>query len=573
MAYILKKGSHRLYEPVLPNIEDWPISKLTEEKKHFLEELISNSGEHVKALLNNDPQLMHEEIARTLYKERIRMKTNPWRVDGDMQPHEKVFWNKVKKSIVENSLQKAKGEHLEQEHEIFYSIIERYANEIMGNFSPKTYMQVSGVITAAFRRLLNPYALPGKAKKNKLRDRVRLTGPLEKIRSLAEQGTVLLVPTHFSNLDSVLIGWSLDALGMPAFLYGAGLNLFDSRVFGYYMNRLGAYKVDRRKKSSLYIETLKMYSRMTLERGCHSLFFPGGTRARSGQLESRLKLGLLGTAIDAQRLLYKRGLVQNMGGAIDKGRKIFVVPLVINYHFVLEASSLIEEHLRRSGKEQYYILKDEFPTMKKLTEFSLKLFNSKSEIILSYGDPMDVFGYKVDEQGTSLDKNGRPVDISSYFITNGEFVKDTQRDTEYTRMLGEHIIKQYYEKNTVLSSHLAAFVAFNMLLLRYKKRLDLYGVLRLGKEDRIIPYQQFAQVMERLREEIRTMSERGEIKLASHMYGDIDRLIKHGMDNLNAYHSKKPLIKTKEGDISTEDMNLLYYYHNRLKGYELEKHI
>ena len=36
-----------------------------------------------------------------------------------------------------------------------------------------------------------------------------------------------------------------------------------------------------------------------IEHGYHSLFFPGGTRSRSGGVERRLKLGLAGTGIEA----------------------------------------------------------------------------------------------------------------------------------------------------------------------------------------------------------------------------------------------------------------------------------
>ena len=39
-------------------------------------------------------------------------------------------------------------------------------------------------------------------------------------------------------------------------------------------------------------ETLKTFSRASLIRGCHSLFYPGGTRSRSGSINDNLKLGL-----------------------------------------------------------------------------------------------------------------------------------------------------------------------------------------------------------------------------------------------------------------------------------------
>ena len=86
-----------------------------------------------------------------------------------------------------------------------------------------------------------------------------------------------------------------------------------------------------------------MYSNVALQKGAHSLFFPGGTRSRSGMIEKQLKLGLLSTSVEAQRNLY----LENPEGEV---RKIFVVPVTLNYHFVLEAPDLIEDYLQVTGK-------------------------------------------------------------------------------------------------------------------------------------------------------------------------------------------------------------------------------
>jgi len=75
-----------------------------------------------------------------------------------------------------------------------------------------------------------------------LQDKIQITGQTAQLRELATKGTVVMVPTHFSNLDSVLIGWIISVLGMPPFIYGAGLNLFNISIFAYFMNALGAYK-------------------------------------------------------------------------------------------------------------------------------------------------------------------------------------------------------------------------------------------------------------------------------------------------------------------------------------------
>ena len=50
-------------------------------------------------------------------------------------------------------------------------------------------------------------------------------------------------------------------------------------------------------------------------------------------------------------------------------------------------------------------------------------------------------------------------------------------------------------------------------------------------------------------------------------YNVPDKLI--GIDNIGIFHVQKALFFNKEGNISSEDMNLLLYYHNRLEGYNL----
>ncbi|MEZ4826472.1 MAG: hypothetical protein R3C61_09280 [Bacteroidia bacterium] len=173
----------------------------------------------------------------------------------------------------------------------------------------------------------------------------------------------------------------------------------------------------------------------------------------------------MGTAIEAQ----KRNFLAPPRGISEK---IFVVPMVMSYHFVLEAASLINQHLTFTGQEQYYILNDEFASYRKFLKFIWTTFSASSEIALSFGKPMDLFGNFVDENGDSFDNRGRKVEIKSYFMNRGEVRDDWQRDAEYTRLLGEKIVERYHVENRVFSSHIVAFVAFQQL----KKRnpgLDL----------------------------------------------------------------------------------------------------
>jgi glycerol-3-phosphate O-acyltransferase len=329
------------------------------------------------------------------------------------------------------------------------------------------------------------------------------------------------------------------------------------------MGRLGAYKVDRRKKNAIYRATLDTYSTRAISHNVHSLFFPGGTRSRTGTIEKRLKLGLLGTAVEAQRLNLLPG---------GSGKKVFVVPMVMSYHFVLEAKTLINQHLKRTGQDKYYILRDEFASYRKILMFVWKTFGKTSEITLNFGKPMDLFGNFVDNEGNSYDAAGKELNIREYFMSGGEMKEDKQRDEQYTRMLGDKIVERYHAENHVFSSHLVAFVAFEMLKKRYA-RFDLYALLRLPQDERTLAMKAYLEKLTTVLDRLREMRDQEKVMLAEHMEASAMDIIRHGIKNLGLYHDKRPLSFVKGGDLISENMNLLYYYHNRLEGYGLEKYI
>jgi glycerol-3-phosphate O-acyltransferase len=244
---------------------------------------------------------------------------------------------------------------------------------------------------------------------------------------------------------------------------------------------------------------------------------------------------------------------------------------VLNYHFVLEAKSLIDQYLQQTGKELYMVEKKAFGGAWNLIKFLWKFFSATSEIIVNFGKPLDVLGNFVDEQGHSMDQFGRNIALRDYFISEGELRADRQRNEEYTKMLAQRLVQRYHIENVVLSSHLVAFTAFEILLKQYPK-LDLYGILRLPDDDRIILRSVFIHNINLLRKKLHDMAQKGQIHLSEIVrQGSVEDLIKDGVANVGTFHVKKALTIDKEGDISSEDLNLLYYYHNRLEGYQLEK--
>ncbi|NJN27312.1 MAG: glycerol-3-phosphate acyltransferase [Cyclobacteriaceae bacterium] len=527
-----------------------------------MERVIEESFQRLKSIRPNISSLI-EELELTRYREKLRYKTTPWKVDPD---DEVFFWNGVKSRLLElNGAEKATKQQMADQ--ILRDIISRYVHEITGNFKPSHYRLARRIIKFGFARLLNA----ARIKKFgsfwsgdlTLQDKIQITGETDQVRKLAKIGTVVIVPTHFSNLDSILIGWVIHTLGLPPFIYGAGLNLFNMEIFAYFMNSLGAYKVDRRKKNLIYLESLRTYSSMALRDGCHSLFFPGGTRSRSGKIETRLKLGLLGTAVEAQRINYEKN---------EEGRhnKIFIVPVVTNYNFVLEAPALIRSYLEQKGQERYYVDGDRYEKSGRILKFLVEFFTKGNNISVSVGRGLDLLGNYVDDEGMSLDKQGNRINTKDYFLYRGIITANVQREEEYTRMLSEVIVKEYHRINRVQASHLVAFTAFQMIRAKHRN-LDLYSLLRLPVDEVEIEYSEFRKAFSRLRNRVIELFNKGKIDMATHMTDDIDSVISLGIANVGMYHSHRPLIKGKKGNIETRDINNLYYYHNRMDGYDLEK--
>ncbi|WP_422360572.1 1-acyl-sn-glycerol-3-phosphate acyltransferase [Reichenbachiella sp.] len=558
-----RRNKKARYKPILKSTQNWPVMQMAKKRDEFIQLVVEESFDNMMSLGRG--RTLREEIEMTAFREKQRAKKHPWKVDpkDDFE-----FWDGVQQRVVklDGIPKKEQDTHLK---EVLREIINRYGNEIAGNFNPSHYHVARTLVTLGFGRLLNAARVKGPwslfSNQLDLDDKIHIKGHVDELRKLAKLGTVVMVPTHFSNIDSVLIGWIIQFLGLPPFIYGAGLNLFNLKVFAYFMNSVGAYKVDRRKKNSIYLECLKSYSTIALREGCHSLFFPGGTRSRSGKIEKALKLGLLGTTIEAQRQIFQ--FEEN-----PDEKKIFIVPVTLNYHFVLEAPSLINDYLKSKGQERYYEENDEFTTSFKISKFLMKFFTRGSDISVSIGNALDVLGNEVDINGKSLDKHGNEIDLKDYFKSNGEITEDAQREQEYNRILGKKIVKEFHRHNRVFSSHLVAFTAFRMLG-RKHQTLDLYGLLRLSDDELVIKHDDFKAGLSNLLDALKAMRDAGEVGLADHLSREKDEIIKHGIKNLGMYHAQPPLGFSKQGDVVIQNMNLLYYYHNRLDGYELEKYL
>jgi len=542
---------------VIEDVKEWPIYKVSQDKEKYLAEVIEKTKQETLELLSNEDLLLNE-LKTIRYQEIIRLTKNHWQSD---KPEELEFWKAKKNELIRISDIENPEERELELIKLLDEIMNLYANEIVANFDPAKFNLARKILPFVFSRLLN--AFPGKLYKlfapgKSLHEKLQLNGAIEQIRALATKGTLIFVPTHFSNLDSPTMGMAINGIGVPPVTYGAGINLFTIKLLSNFMNNLGSYKVDRRRRNSVYLNLLKDYSTVGLTRGVHSLFFPGGTRSRSGAIEDKLKLGLLGTAVEAQQINLSNG----------RKDKIFIVPVVLNYHFVMEASKLITEHLKSEGKE-HYLNKDEFKNSLNTIKFIYKFFTASPKIITSFGKPMDVLGNEVDFDGESYNGIHQKVKIEDYFITEGKITNNKQRNRVYTERLAKNIIKSFHENNIVFTSHVVAFVAFEIIKEKHEQ-LSIYELVRLPKEELEIPYFRFERGIERMKKELLKLKSKQKLKLADEIYEDTNFIINNGIKFLGSYHPKPVLKKTKKNTIVISSMKLLYFYHNRTLGYGLE---
>jgi glycerol-3-phosphate O-acyltransferase len=441
-------------------------------------------------------------------------------------------------------------------------LTERYAWDVAGNFNPRVYTLSKRLLPPIVTALLQPTMFLRKPAElldlHILRSHVTVEGPIQKIQRLVQDGTAVFVPTHLSNFDSIVFGYALEAAGLPPATYGAGKNLFTNPILSFFMHNLGAYRVDRRLRHNLYKDILKTYSCVLLERGYHSLFFPGGTRSRSGGLERRLKLGLVGSAVEA----YARTLLAG------KERRIYFVPATINYLITLEAETLIADYLSEAGKGRFIIEDDESTRVERLFAFTRKLFDMRGAVVIRFGEPIDPFGNTVDDEGESHDARGRRVDPASYVKNrDGEVTLDAARDAQYTRELGDAICEAYRRDTVAMATHLVSAVCFDRLR-RVSPAPDLFTVLR-QRDVLTVPRDELAADVMAWRERMREMEAKGLMRLGNTLRsasgGDI---VERAARSFAGYHTTAAL-ESRSNGIALCDPNLLFYYQNRLAAHGL----
>ncbi|MCS6899310.1 MAG: 1-acyl-sn-glycerol-3-phosphate acyltransferase [Myxococcales bacterium] len=151
---------------------------------------------------------------------------------------------------------------------------------------------------------------------------------IERVREAAKQGTVVLLPSHKSHMDYLLLSNALADARIQLPLIAAGDNLAFFPL-GPLFRRGGAFFIRRTFKGDrLYTAVVDAYLRRLVRDGHAIEFFLEGGRSRTGKLLAP-KTGLLGMVCEAALSL--------------PHRKVFFFPVSLGYERLLEERSYLRE--------------------------------------------------------------------------------------------------------------------------------------------------------------------------------------------------------------------------------------
>jgi len=151
---------------------------------------------------------------------------------------------------------------------------------------------------------------------------------LNRLKTMSQKGPLVLIPSHKSHIDYLILSYILWHNNMPCPLIAAGKNL-SFWPLGPIFRSGGAFFIRRTFKGQmLYSRVFSAYVHKLLEEGFNVEFFIEGGRSRTGKMILP-KLGLLAIIIDA----FKKGACEDM----------IIAPIYIGYDRVLEESAYLHE--------------------------------------------------------------------------------------------------------------------------------------------------------------------------------------------------------------------------------------
>lgn len=248
--------------------------------------------------------------------------------------------------------------------------VDGYLAELEVRFSSRWHRATIAALDPILARVFSP---PGAVEP--LGRRLIVDGDVAGLRAAVAAGPVVLAPGHAANLDAIAVGLTLARLGLPAAAYPVGEHLYRNPVVAALVPRLGGIRLDRGRRDPRYLAALGASWAALVTRSVPLVVFPSGTRNRAGTVDRALRLGLVAAALRR---------------ASSAGAPAHVIPVAISARIVLEASHLVDYHLRGRGHER--VVGDELFTPGRLRATARRLRALDQRVVVRLGPPIAVAG-------------------------------------------------------------------------------------------------------------------------------------------------------------------------------------
>lgn len=229
----------------------------------------------------------------------------------------------------------------------------RALDEISARSSPIVLAILSAVVGALFRRLFVRFEVHG----------------LERIVDAAKLHPLVLVPSHRSHFDYLILSWLFYQNHLVPPHVAAGVNL-SFWPLGPIFRRAGAFFLRRSFEGDhLYTMVFRTYVKQLIKDGASQEFFIEGTRSRTGKTLPP-RLGMLHMVLEA----YDAGV----------RRDLYVVPVAFTYERVVEEQAIEAE---RSGAPKQ---RESVSALIRARSVLRRPFGSFGVVVVRFGDPMAV---------------------------------------------------------------------------------------------------------------------------------------------------------------------------------------
>ncbi len=226
---------------------------------------------------------------------------------------------------------------------------EKIFREIAANMNSTFLAALSLVATAVVRRLFHHIEARG----------------LDRVAEWAKRQPVVLVPSHRSYFDFVLLSWLFYQNHlMPPHIAARENMAFGP--FGFLFRRAGAFFLRRTFDDELYKAVFRSYVAYLVREGFTQEFFIEGGRSRTGKSLAP-RMGMLSW---------------NVQGFIDSGRRdLLFVPVAITYERLVEEGAMVEE-LEGGAKQNESVL-----ALMRARKLLRRRFGS---VFLNFGEPLSL---------------------------------------------------------------------------------------------------------------------------------------------------------------------------------------